>query len=123
MATTQTVAMNDNQVKDGKLFAILSYVVPFFLLVPLIQRSNQFAHFHARQSLAIVGFSILIGFVAFLLPGALAGLLSPVFLLAQLALIVFGVIHAVKGLAAPVPVLGPYAARVFDKLDLLRMNG
>ena len=123
MATTQTIAMTDSQVKDGKLFAILSYVVPFFFLVPLIQRSNQFSHFHARQALAIVGLSILLGTVAVLLPGALASLLSPIFLLVQFALIVFGVIHAAKGLATQLPILGPFAERIFEKLNLPRMGG
>lgn len=115
--------MNDGQVEAGKLFAILSYVVPFFFLVPLIQRNNRFAHFHALQMLAIVVLSILLGTIAFLIPGSLAALVSPVFLLVQLALIVFGVIHAAKGLAAQPPILGPYAERVFEKLNLLQMDG
>lgn len=41
------------QVERGRLQAILSYLVPFFLIVPLRRRDNPFTLFHARQALTL----------------------------------------------------------------------
>ena len=118
MTTTQTATINNDHVETGKAFAILSYLVPFFFLVPLIQKRNPFAQFHARQALAIIVVSILLTLVAYILPLALLRLASPVFLLIQVALIVFGVLHAARGQATPLPVVGPHAERVCQCMRL-----
>ena len=54
MSTTHAATINKNDIESGRLFSILSYIIPFFFLVPMIQRTNAFATFHARQALAII---------------------------------------------------------------------
>ena len=48
-------AADSKEVEDGKIFAILSYVLNFvglpFFLVPLIMRNNAFSLYHAKQCL------------------------------------------------------------------------
>ncbi len=41
-------------VEEGKLFAILSYIIPIVFIVPLIQKDNNFSLFHAKQVLLLV---------------------------------------------------------------------
>jgi uncharacterized membrane protein len=118
MSTTQAIAIDKNDVETGRLFAILSYLVPFFFLVPLIQKTNVFAHFHARQALAIFLLAIALSVVAALIPLSLLSIIGPVLLLAQVALIVIGVIHAAKGEAKQLPILGEHAERVFKRFGL-----
>ncbi len=118
MSTTQAIAIDKNDVDNGKLFAILSYLVPFFFLVPLIQKTNAFSHFHARQALAIVLLGIALGVVTMLLPLSLLTIVSPILLLAQLALIVIGLIHAARGEAKQLPVIGEHAKRMLQKFGL-----
>jgi|GEM_PF-2361069 len=115
--TTQTVAVPQDQVETGKLFAILSYVVPFFFLIPLIQRENRFAHFHARQVLGFVMFALALNLVVQIIPLSITALLGPVLLFAQLALLVFGVYQAAVGRATELPVIGPLAEKVFAKIN------
>ncbi|MCB9853680.1 MAG: DUF4870 domain-containing protein [Phycisphaerales bacterium] len=116
MSTTQTAAVDGNDVESGKLFAILSYIIPFFFLVPLIQRTNSFARFHARQAVSILLLAITLSVVAWFLPLSLLGIVSPVFLLAQLTMIVIGIVHAARGEAKQLPILGEYAERFLQKL-------
>lgn len=118
MSTTQVIAIDKNDVDNGKLFAILSYLVPFFFLVPLIQKTNTFSHFHARQALAFVLLAIALSIVTMLLPLSLLGIVSPVLLLAQLALIVIGIIHAANGHAKHLPLIGQFADLTFRKVGL-----
>ena len=40
-------------VEQGKLLAILSYIIPLVSLVPLIQKDNHFSLFHAKQVLLL----------------------------------------------------------------------
>lgn len=106
--------------RQGKLFATLSYVVPFFLILPLVQRTNVFATFHARQALvlwiAAVLASVVITLVRTLLSIAiLARLVSLAFTIAVLGLMVLGALNAWNGRRLVLPVLGPMAEKVLAK--------
>lgn len=106
--------------RQGKLFATLSYAVPFFLILPLVQRTNAFATFHARQALvlwiAAVLASVVITLVLTLLPIAiLARFVSLAFTVAVLGLMVVGALNAWNGRRLVLPVLGPMAEKVLAK--------
>ncbi|HPF40065.1 MAG TPA: DUF4870 domain-containing protein [Phycisphaerae bacterium] len=118
MSTTQAATINKDDIESGRLFSILSYLIPFFFLVPMIQRTNAFATFHARQALAIIILAMALGAVAWILPMALLGIVSPVFLLAQVTLIVIGVIHAARGETKQLPILGAYAEKLFNRANI-----
>ncbi len=115
--TTQTIAVPQDQVETGKLFAILSYVVPFFFLVPLIQRENRFAHFHARQVLGFVMFALALNLAVQIIPAAISTTVGPILLFAQVTLLVFGIYHAAIGRATQLPVIGPLAEKVLAKIN------
>lgn len=95
------------EIEDGKVFAILSYVIPLFFIVPLIQRNNEFALFHAKQVLLLSIAAIVINgalsvscFLVFLVP--IVGTLS-------LVLAIVGLINAIKGEFKPIPLIGKFA--------------
>ncbi len=111
-------SMSPGDVKDGKVFAILCYVlnflqIPFFLL-PLIMRNNDFALYHAKQCLMLWLF-VLIGyavsaplfFICVGVPLAIA-----VFL-ASLVFNIIGLINSINERALPLPLIGTYAEQWF----------
>jgi hypothetical protein len=51
------------EIAQGRIHAILSYIVPFFLFVPLRRRANAFAFFHARQALTLWAGAVAAAFV------------------------------------------------------------
>jgi uncharacterized membrane protein len=111
-------SMSPGDVKDGKVFAILSYVlnflsVPFFLL-PLIIRNNDFALYHAKQCLmlwlfAIIGYAIA-GVLFIICIGPFVAL--AVFL-ASLVFNIVGLINSINERALPLPIIGTYAEQWF----------
>ncbi len=110
--------------REGKLFALLSYVVPLFLLVPVVQRNNAFALFHAKQAIglwiAAIVASVAISLVFRVLPIAiLATLISLAFTVAVVGLLVVGAIAAWNERAAPLPLIGATADRM---LSGIRVN-
>lgn len=54
-ATVGTLDTNfsEQEVRSGKIQAALAYIVPFYLFIPLRNRKNSFAVFHARQALGL----------------------------------------------------------------------
>ena len=113
---------NANTAQQDRLFATLSYVVPFFLLVPLIQKQSHYASFHAVQALvlwvAAVAVSIALSVVLAVMPIAIVGqLLGSVFGLATLAAVVFGAIQAWQGNETHLPVIGQKGADMFAKFS------
>jgi uncharacterized membrane protein len=117
----EAVAMSDQEIEEGKTFAILSYAlsligIPFFI-VPLIMRNNEFSLYHAKQNLIlwlagiavyIVGLilsAICIGFIILLAGG-----------IALLVLTIMGLVNAVQGEAKPLPLIGPWGEEWFKGL-------
>jgi uncharacterized membrane protein len=113
--------MSDQEIEEGKTFAILSYAlsligIPFFI-VPLIMRNNEFSLYHAKQNLIlwlagiavyIVGLilsAICIGFIILLAGG-----------IALLVLTIMGLVNAVQGEAKPLPLIGPWGEEWFKGL-------
>ena len=115
--------MSDNSTtaNQDRLFATLSYVVPFFLLVPLIQKQSRYAMFHAVQALtlwvATVVASFAVGLVIMILPIAfVAQVVSLAFMAAALGLIVFGALQAWNGNEKHLPVIGEKGAELFGSV-------
>lgn len=125
MAQMGGVSSGDAQdAREGKLFATLSYVAPLFLILPLTQRTNAFATFHARQALmlwiAAVLASIAITLALTLLPIAiLARLVSLAFTVGVIGLMIVGALNAWNERRLALPVIGAlgekYLGRVLAK--------
>jgi len=108
-------AIDEKDVEEGKVFAILSYVLGFlglpFFLVPLIMRNNTFSLYHSKQCLmiwlvAVAGSVISSVLVAVFCLGIITALVLAVFLV---VVEIIGMINASKGEMKPLPLIGTYA--------------
>lgn len=85
-------------VEPGKLWAVLSYLFGIVALVPLVQKDNDFALYHAKQALVLVIFAI---------PtcgGCVVG---------GLVLAVLGILNAAGGKYEPLPLIGRFGEEWF----------
>ena len=102
------------EIEAGKTFAILSYVLSFvslpFFIVPLIQRDNTFALFHAKQVmmlwLAGIALSVASGILTLICIGPFVAILGAIGLL---VLAIIGLIGCTKNEMKPLPVIGKWA--------------
>lgn len=91
-----------HDVEAGKLWAILSYVFGLLAIVPLLQKDNDFALFHARQALVLLIFSI---------PtcgGCVVG---------TVVMAVIGLINAINGRYQPLPLIGRFGEEWFGGIQ------
>lgn len=105
------VAMDPQEIEKGKLFAILGYIISIFCIIPLIQKDNEFALFHAKQVLLLLLTGIALSFLN-IIP-CLGQIVFAIGSLALLVLDIIGLINAIKGEAKPVPLIGKYAVEWF----------
>jgi uncharacterized membrane protein len=98
-------------VESGKLMAILGYFVSPLWIIPLVQRDNAFALFHAKQamvySIAMAILGAAIGVVSFFTCGFGAILALAVF--PFMYPWIMGIVYAAQGEYRPMPWLGSYA--------------
>lgn len=93
---------SQQDVEAGKLWAILSYLFGILAIVPLVQKDNDFAMFHARQVLVLLIFSI---------PtcgGCVIG---------SLIMVVLGLINALNGRYQPLPLIGRFGEEWFGGMQ------
>ena len=68
-AASVDTEFSEQEIRSGRTEAALAYVVPFYLFIPLKNRKNSFAVFHARQALGLwlgalgVAFVLTIGLI------------------------------------------------------------
>jgi uncharacterized membrane protein len=117
-APEQYASVPAQEIADGKAMAILSYVINFvslpFFIIPLVIRNNEFALFHAKQSLMIW----IIGAVGYAVGSILTLVcIGVVVIIAVFVFVVvvniIGIINAVNGQFKPLPVIGTYAEKWF----------
>ena len=117
-AAPEPAAVDSKEVEEGKVFAVLSYVLsliglPFFL-VPLIMRNNEFSLYHSKQSLLICLAGIALSIVGVpLIAICIGAILLPIGGILLFVLAVIGAIHASKGEMVPVPLIGKLAVDWF----------
>lgn len=102
-------------VEEGKLFAILSYIIPIVFIVPLIQKDNHFSLFHAKQVLLLV-----LASVAILILSAvpLVGCVTVFLFIPILVLVIMGLVFAIQGQYKPLPLIGQYAEEWFKNVKV-----
>ena len=120
----------ENDIKDNKIFAFLSYIGPLFLVPVLAAPKSKYARFHANQGLVLVlaeliialplraldwlngfifgNFSLFYGWLSFVpaLVSGVIGLLGLAVGMLALVLAVIGVINAFQGKANELPFIG-----------------
>lgn len=103
-------------VENTKSLAWLSYLSILFLIPMLVNKDSAYTKFHVNQGIVLFLVAV-IGGIALGILGAilgwipiigalLIGLLSAVFGIGVLVLMVLGIINAVQGKAAPLPIIG-----------------
>ena len=99
--------MENKTVEEGKTIAIIAYITIIGLIIAFVmnnEKKNEFASFHIRQSLGIIGLSIAItiffGFVVSI------PFLPTIIHLLLIVLWFLGFIGAIQGEKKKVPILG-----------------
>ena len=123
-APGSTPQMSPGEVADGKLLAILSYVLPIVAIVVVIIRNNSFSLYHAKQVMVAVlllaAMSIGAAVISFI--PIVVCLTPPTLLLAVVVYLIFmimGIINAATDKAVPLPLIGHLADRWFASLQKL----
>jgi len=62
-ASAPASSADAKEVEEGKVFAILGYIIPILCLIPLITRNNEFSLYHGKQVLLIWIAFMVISFV------------------------------------------------------------
>lgn len=116
--------MDPKEINDGKVLAILCYLIGIVGIVMLIVRNNAFALYHAKQWLILFLAAISVIIPTFILSivlgmltrGLGSCLIAPLFVLTALctiALAIIGVINAANGVCKPLPYIGTFAEEWF----------
>lgn len=122
-ATAESVdtSFSEQEVRSGRMQAALAYVVPFYLFIPLKNRKNSFAVFHARQALGLWLGALCAAFVLTIGIILLTLLLMSIPVSVSTGLLVFGVLvlsgvmafvgarNAWSGTGYFLPYIGKYA--------------
>lgn len=117
-----TPAMDEQEIENGKTFAILSYVLGFlgipFFLVPLIMRDNDFSLYHSKQCLMIWLVGIVGGTISGILMLVCIGVLTAIAIGVFILVVeIIGLMNSTKGLAKPLPLIGKYAEEWFKGIS------
>lgn len=105
----------EEDVEEGKLFAILSYIIPIVFIVPLIQKDNHFALFHAKQVLLLVLAAVAASIVTAV---PLVGCVTVFLFIPLLVLVIMGLVFAIQGQYKPLPFIGQYAEEWFKTVKV-----
>lgn len=122
----------DGPTDEGKLFAILSYALNFiglpFWIVPVFQKNNEFALYHAKQAMFMWLAAFAVYIVAFIAMFVLVAIFAPLACIVQiliagvgismLILNILGLINAINAKMVPVPVVGDMALNMFKGMTV-----
>jgi uncharacterized membrane protein len=117
---------------EGKLFAILSYGLNIvglpFWIVPVVQKKDEFALYHAKQAMFMwigaFGVCIVLSIAAFVLAmifaplGCIAWVIMMAISVGMLILNILGLMNAINIKQAPVPVVGEMALNMFKGMTV-----
>ena len=126
MVTAQAVKSNANgsltstQVEQGKVLAVIGYIIPLVALFVCLTRSSAYHGYHGRQSImmmfvaiassiALIPVNIVLAIVGL---GVLSVVISLAYMVVFLGLVVIGAMNAWNGRQQPLPVIGKFAERV-----------
>ena len=107
-------------IEPGKVWAILSWILPFLGVIPILQKENHYALYHGKQAFFFfilwVGLSIVSKvLMPFLCLGGIIGLVGGIFLL---VLEIMGLVSSIKGKYEPAPILGTLGLQLFKSVQV-----
>ncbi|HSU72451.1 MAG TPA: DUF4870 domain-containing protein [Candidatus Binatia bacterium] len=96
---------------ESKLWAFLAYLLSIigFVLVYLLHKDDKFAMYHAKQSLVLFIFAVIVSVVGSILPVIGWLIILPVGEILVLILAILGIVNALKGEMKPLWLIGKYA--------------
>ncbi len=99
---------------ESKLFAFLAYFLGIvgFVIVLLVKKKDSFAMYHAKQSLVLSIFAIIVYICGMFIPIIGWFIILPLGYLAIIIFWVMGVIRALTGEEKPLPFIGGYADKI-----------
>ncbi len=103
------VKMDKKEIREGAPFAVLSYILFFWIFTYIYKKDNRFAVFHARQGLIIFIGNIICYFLGFI------PILGVIFILGQIALVFasfYGIYSALVGKMNPIGVINQIVDRL-----------
>lgn len=103
--------IDEKEVEEGKVFAILGYIIPILCLIPLIQRDNAFSLFHGKQVL-VLWLGMMVMSLVNIVP-CLGQIIWACCAILVLVLDIMGLVAAIKGEMTPIPIVGGWAADWF----------
>jgi len=105
-----TNPQNEQEIQEGKFFAIISYISFFCIITLVLKKDNKFALFHAKQGLVIFVLEVT-AFILSIIPflGWLIGIFGyALFLLVSL----WGILQAAQGTCSRIPVITEISEKV-----------
>jgi fumarate reductase subunit D len=105
-----TVEAREQEIHEGKFFAIISYVSFLCIITLILKKDNQFALWHAKQGLVLFVIEV-VAFILSIIP-LLGGLIANAGYTLFLLVSIWGIIQAAQGLTNPIPVVTEIAEKV-----------
>ncbi|MDD5098024.1 MAG: hypothetical protein PHU59_06040 [Candidatus Omnitrophica bacterium] len=101
---------NEAEIRDGKFFAIISYVSFLCIISLVLKKDNKFALYHAKQGLVLFVLEVA-AFILSIIP--LLGWLIGIFGYAIFLLIsIWGIMQAALGVYCRIPVISEISEKV-----------
>lgn len=103
-------SQNEQEVREGKFFAVISYVSFLCIITLILKKDNKFALYHAKQGLVLFVMEVA-AFILSIIPflGWLIGIFGyALFLLVSL----WGIIQAALGIYSRLPVITKISEKV-----------
>jgi len=107
-----TYSQEDQEIIDGKFFAVISYVSFLCVITLMLKKGNKFALYHARQGLVLFVMEVA-AFILSIIP--LLGWLIGIFGYALFLLVsIWGILQSALGVYCRIPVV----SEISDKIVL-----
>lgn len=105
-----TDPQNEQEIRDGRFFAIIAYVSFLCIITLVLKKDNKFALYHARQGLVLFVMEVA-AFILSIIP--LLGWLIGVFGYALFLLVsIWGILQAGLGIYCRIPVVTEISEKV-----------
>ena len=100
----------DQEIKEGKFFAIISYISFLCIVALLLKKHNKFALYHAKHGLVLFVFEV-VGFIISIIP--ILGWLIWTFGIVVISLVsIWGILQALMGNYSRIPLVSDIADKI-----------
>ncbi|OGX15257.1 MAG: hypothetical protein A2166_00550 [Omnitrophica WOR_2 bacterium RBG_13_41_10] len=100
----------DQEIKEGKFFAIISYISFLCIVALLLKKHNKFALYHAKHGLVLFVFEVA-GFIISIIP--ILGWLIWTFGIVVISLVsIWGILQALMGNYSRIPLVSGIADKI-----------